>query len=542
MKISRAVFRQEIIRYQQHRVCSKKLSSKATAIFARGAYWHYVSTEKWRERRWRLFSTDPKWRFNIMMFLFPLRLTLLLASSQLIFTGLAFADDSFDGLEGVWRREGYGEILTIDKTHVVLYQVTNISCYPVESIERTAAAKGLAKIRVNRRGTRLNLREVADLNLQRYRRLRSSDPSNPLLALPRHCQEGGTARTSGPIHNFDVFWHTFAENYPFFVLNSVDWQEQYDRFRPFVHTETTPEDLQKILVDMALPLDDGHASLLDTQIRSLRPVEERLVKEWFQFHQAEFPEFIDFLQLERATFDHLFASRYLDSEMKDAANDQIQWGFLQDHIGYLRIDSMDDYSNSGDPKDDLDEARRTIKRVIKDFSGASAVVIDLRWNSGGMDETGLLMASWFNHNKQVAFSKRAKDEKGFTRPQFVKVKSRGRKAFRGPIFILTSGITASAAEVFILTLRARGHVVVIGEKTAGAFSDAMIRILPNGWEFNLSNEVYLDRQNRLFEKRGIPVEVTATFFEATDRKLGIDPAIEELLAHVSNSHYYKRRR
>jgi hypothetical protein len=37
----------------------KSPSSKAAAIFARGAYMPYVSTEKWRERRWRLFSTDP---------------------------------------------------------------------------------------------------------------------------------------------------------------------------------------------------------------------------------------------------------------------------------------------------------------------------------------------------------------------------------------------------------------------------------------------------------------------------------------------------
>ncbi len=73
MKISRAISRQEAVHDQQPRVCSKKpvlsLSKgpsspvlrppegKAAAIFARGAYWYYVSTEKWRERRWRLFST-----------------------------------------------------------------------------------------------------------------------------------------------------------------------------------------------------------------------------------------------------------------------------------------------------------------------------------------------------------------------------------------------------------------------------------------------------------------------------------------------------
>ncbi|MDR4482282.1 MAG: hypothetical protein R3B95_03375 [Nitrospirales bacterium] len=37
----------------------KSPSSKAAAVFTRGAYAQYVSTEKRRERRWRLFSTDP---------------------------------------------------------------------------------------------------------------------------------------------------------------------------------------------------------------------------------------------------------------------------------------------------------------------------------------------------------------------------------------------------------------------------------------------------------------------------------------------------
>ncbi|MEC4681016.1 MAG: hypothetical protein VST67_10010 [Nitrospirota bacterium] len=38
-------------------------SSKAAAILTRGAYSQYVSTAKWRERRWRLFSTFPRGSF-----------------------------------------------------------------------------------------------------------------------------------------------------------------------------------------------------------------------------------------------------------------------------------------------------------------------------------------------------------------------------------------------------------------------------------------------------------------------------------------------
>jgi hypothetical protein len=35
----------------------KSSSGKAAALLARGAYSQYVSTTKWRERRWRIFST-----------------------------------------------------------------------------------------------------------------------------------------------------------------------------------------------------------------------------------------------------------------------------------------------------------------------------------------------------------------------------------------------------------------------------------------------------------------------------------------------------
>jgi len=40
----------------------KSPSSKAAAFLMRGAYTEYVSTAKWRERRWRLFSTFPEAR------------------------------------------------------------------------------------------------------------------------------------------------------------------------------------------------------------------------------------------------------------------------------------------------------------------------------------------------------------------------------------------------------------------------------------------------------------------------------------------------
>ena len=59
MKIPRATCRRKTLAINSVGSVQKSPSSKAAVIFARGAYGHYVSTEKWRERRWRLFSTDP---------------------------------------------------------------------------------------------------------------------------------------------------------------------------------------------------------------------------------------------------------------------------------------------------------------------------------------------------------------------------------------------------------------------------------------------------------------------------------------------------
>jgi len=52
-------------RGQQPRgIGQKSPSSKAAALLARGAYSsEYVSTAQGRERRWRLFSTFPYWKF-----------------------------------------------------------------------------------------------------------------------------------------------------------------------------------------------------------------------------------------------------------------------------------------------------------------------------------------------------------------------------------------------------------------------------------------------------------------------------------------------
>lgn len=161
----------------------------------------------------------------------------------------------FAGLEGVWRRHGYGELLTIDEQALTVYQRTAVSCYPVEQIATEDAKAWFAQIRTRHNGTRLMLRLHANLNRRHYdligSSMRHSATGESTFDLPPLCAYGGTPRPGTPLHNFEVFWQTFADNFPFFAERGVDWPAQYRRFRPLVSSTTTNLALQEILDGLA---------------------------------------------------------------------------------------------------------------------------------------------------------------------------------------------------------------------------------------------------------------------------------------------------
>ena len=85
---------------------------------------------------------------------------------------------------------------------------------------------------------------------------------------PKPC--GGQPIADTPLTNYQVFWETFAENYPFFALRKVDWLAVDKSFRPQVTPKTTAEELFLILSHMIEPLYDAHTAIRAYSIRHRR--------------------------------------------------------------------------------------------------------------------------------------------------------------------------------------------------------------------------------------------------------------------------------
>ncbi|TYB42225.1 S41 family peptidase [Actinomadura chibensis] len=436
---------------------------------------------------------------------------------------LAAAPAPSASLTGVWRSDGYGMVLTVDTAKATLFQTTSISCLPIDEATRVGAPRpGAAAVYRLSDGNTIRLRpgprpDAATLHAD------GSAGDRALARLRRPPAPCGGPQPSGPVGAFDVFWQTFAENYPFFRQRGVDWAAQRRRYRPMVDASTTDERLFRILRTMIEPLGDAHTGIFagEREFTGLRPGTRPTTRAL----GVRVKELID--------------RRDLRGKGRDFASGQLTFAELPGRIGYLRVAGFFGYATGSDFDYAADRARlaEALDAVITPRRRMRGLIIDVRYNPGGYDALGLQLAARLTDRPYLAYRKRARNDPGdparFTRPQPIMVRPAAAPRYTGPIALLTSDATNSAGETFTQALMGRpGRVVRIGENTQGVFSDVMECPLPNDWSLWVPNEEYLTRDGTTFDGAGVPPHIrTPVFTEeefAEDRDSAFDRAVAVL--------------
>lgn len=154
----------------------------------------------------------------------------------------------------------------------------------------------------------------------------------------------------------------------------------------------------------------------------------------------------------------------------------------------------------------------------------------MRLNGGGYDEVGLAIASRFTDQRRQAMSKTARGYYGETKPVTADIYPEGNAPYLKPVIIIAGPDTASAAEVFLIAMNNLPNVTIMGENSSGDLSNILGKQLPNGWEFGLSNEVYLDHLGKSHEVIGFPPEINVTVFSLEELENKRNSAIETALS------------
>jgi hypothetical protein len=402
--------------------------------------------------------------------------------------------------DGIWRQIGYGNIIELQDTTISVYNISKQDCYLTfkEHILDFGKVKNYSK-------DTLTIQHGNDDWL-----------FVKLEELPEFCKTSNEPKND-PKHNFQIFWDTFHEHYASFDIKGISWEAIYKQYEPKVNEKTTELELYAIFQEMIALLDDGHVKM---------EVPQNLEKEYKS--QIEEPE-EKYSKLDEFKLNKEIAEFYVDSLCNYNAG-MIRYGLINNNIGYVQINSMlmlADYKLQKDldlrnfygqywekavsrkdelqRQDEVDGINAILNAIIEELEGAESYILDIRFNGGGKDAVAIAILNLFSADEKIAYTKKARVAEGFAKPQKIKI-APSKNLFRGNVYLLQSHLTASASEILVLASLVNPNFTKIGSTTEGIFSSTLDKQLPNGWEYELSNEVYQDLEGKNYENIGISAD------------------------------------
>ena len=256
---------------------------------------------------------------------------------------------------------------------------------------------------------------------------------------------------------------------------------------------------------------------------------------WHSFYELyaffEVTDLNDYILAEIGRWDAIIRNEYLAGRVTTAGDETLVWGVIADNVGYLRLDAMIfNFEESID--DQVGMLENLLDEVFTDLAETHSLIVDVRLNGGGADPFALAVARRFMDAERLVLSKYTRTLEGNGPLQNLYLSPSTRPSYLKPVVLITSGFTTSAAESFTLAMRTAPQVTHLGETTNGALSDVLSKPLPNGWQVDLSNEVYVDDQGTSYEVTGIQPAMTVPVFRARERLVGQDSALNAALQYL----------
>ena len=314
--------------------------------------------------------------------------------------------------------------------------------------------------------------------------------------------------SSPPDEIFETVWETFDQRYALFEVKSVDWQALHEVYRPRVTPETSDEELFEVLTDMMSHLNDNHVML----------TAESLGRDFSAGYLGRYFEEMGLAGAMESLRVRPLPERYVRGEVRATGGETFQYGWVGEEIGYLHFGGFEDEAGSA----------AAIDEILVELADARALIVDVRNNSGGDDRVGKTIADRFADRRRLYMVTRDRIGPGhgdFADPNYWHVDP-AERAFTGPVILLTSRLSISAAENFALAMRVLPHVTVVGDTTSGCFADMEWFDLANGWRYSLSRNLFIDYAGRCWEGMGVPPDVLV---HGEHRDGDIDRAFETAL-------------
>lgn len=306
------------------------------------------------------------------------------------------------------------------------------------------------------------------------------------------------------VDNFECLWNNYDLYYGQFIVRNINWDSLYTVYRPQVKEHSTDQELYSVFKSLLHYFHDDHV-FIDPTVRGLPRIESGRS---------------DTMKVQTDFISEKVEQHYLISHKQYA--DHIWIGLLPGNIGYIRMDVF------VDPKEFLHKAFDDILNELKNTKG---IVFDIRKLEGGEDRLAKYVAGRFASEEKLYMisSKRngpAHDD--FEAEIRWYVSPEGNYQYTKPVVLLTGRFTASAGETFTWAMNENANVIQVGDTTLGAFSDIMVKELPNGWLHTIAVGDYRNSEGINLEGIGIAPRYYAKSSKS-ETLAGIDRGMDKAL-------------
>ena len=302
-------------------------------------------------------------------------------------------------------------------------------------------------------------------------------------------------RPSAPVQLFDQVWSDVDQYYAHFQTSGVDWDAVRARYRPLAATAPDDQHLADAIAGMLGELRDPHVTLY-----------------------TPFRTYEDTSCYRPGGYNSVATARYLSGAVTDA---HMVHALVGADIGYIRIPSFAGEDWAGE-----------IDGVLAQLGDVRGLVVDVRANGGGVDVTANAIADRFVDRETTAEYVRYRSGPGhdqFSDFYPITVAPTGHR-FAGSVALLTDRRDFSAAEQFVLFMRASPRVRVVGDTTGGASGRPLTRELANGWAYRFSTWIAYTPDRRPYEGIGLAPDVVARPVAGDAAR--VDRALESALAFL----------
>src|SRR5438552_10425972 len=187
-------------------------------------------------------------------------------------------------------------------------------------------------------------------------------------------------------------------------------------------------------------------------------------------------------------------------------NSKKEFPLSENKIGYVRLVQFGEKTS-----DDLEVALKKLEG-----QGMQALVLDLRWNPGGLLEQAVDVCEKFLPRGELVVTTEGRNT---TQNSVRKAMGRGDEIKSMPMVVLVNLGSASASEIVAGCLQDLKRAIVLGEKTFGKGSVQSILPLNDGSALRLTTAKYYTPSHKVIHEQGITPDITVSLTDEEERDI-----------------------